>query len=139
MAPDFTVEDLSGHPVRLRDFRGKNVFVHFWATWCPPCLVELPALARFEKRLDRERFVLLAVCVDRSGPDSIRAFMEAGGYGLEAYLDPGGRVAGSFGTVRFPETYLIDGEGVVRYKVLGSGSWGDPAWERLLHYSLQRP
>jgi peroxiredoxin len=131
-APEFAVLRLSGESVSLRDFQGKNVFVHFWATWCPPCLVELPALGRFSARLEQDRFAVLAVCVDRAEPWKIKQFLEAGGYDLPVYLDPGGRIAASFGTLKFPETYVIGSEGKVLRKIIGPGDWDDPSWERIL-------
>jgi peroxiredoxin len=130
--PEFTVHRLSGEAVSLGDFRGKNVFVHFWATWCPPCLVELPALARLSARLEQGRFAVLAVCVDRAEPNEIKLFLERGGYDLPVYLDPGGRVAASFGTFKFPETYLVGPDGIVVEKVIGPGNWDAPSWERFL-------
>ena len=131
-APDFSVMGLDGHTVQLRDLKGKTVLLHFWATWCPPCVVELPELAGFIRRADPDKVALLAVCVDETGADDIRAFLSAWGLVLPVYLDPGGRLSERFGTHRYPETYVLDPEGFVRNKLVGAAGWKSPAWAHLL-------
>lgn len=136
--PEFTVFRLSGEAVSLKDFASRNIFVHFWATWCPPCLVELPALARLSRRLNQYGIVLLAVCVDKTEAGKVKEFLESGGYDLPVYLDPGGRVAASFGTFKFPETYVVGRDGKIVRKVLGPANWDDPSWERFLHSLVEK-
>jgi peroxiredoxin len=131
--PDFVLKDLDGGSVSLGELRGKVVFLHFWATWCPPCLVELPGLVRFVRGLDRNRYVLLAVCVDNERPAKVRKFVESWGTAIPVYLDPGGSLARRYGTVRFPETYVLDVDGRVCNKVIGPGDWNTPKWARILH------
>ena len=120
-APDFVLEDLKGGSLSLGDLRGKVVFLHFWATWCPPCLVELPALLRFVEGLDKGTYALLAVCVDNERPARISDFVQSWGTEIPVYLDPGGVLARRYGTIRFPETYVLDREGGVCSKVIGPG------------------
>lgn len=131
--PDFTLESLKGGSVSLEDLRGKVVFLHFWATWCPPCLVELPGLLRFFKGLDKKDYALLAVCVDNERPGKIRDFLRSWGMEIPVYLDPGGTLARRLGTFRFPETYVLDPEGRVCRKVIGAGDWKMSKWARILH------
>lgn len=132
-APDFSVLTLSGSRINSEDLRGKNVLVHFWATWCPPCLVELPGLIGFSNRLDSKKFFLLAVCVDNTEPEKIQEFLRTAGFEIPVCLDPGGKIAARFGTFKFPETYFLDSKGSVRRKVVGNGNWTDPTWEQFLH------
>jgi peroxiredoxin len=132
-APDFVLKDLKGGSVSLGELRGKVVFLHFWATWCPPCLVELPGLQRFVEGLDKGQYALLAVCVDNERPARIGDFLKSWGTEIPVYLDPGGSLARRFGTVRFPETYILDHEGVVCRKVIGAGDWKMSKWAHILH------
>jgi len=132
-APDFVLKDLQGGSVSLGELRGKVVFLHFWATWCPPCLVELPGLQRFVEGLDKGQYALLAVCVDNERPARIGDFLKSWGTAIPVYLDPGGSLARRFGTVRFPETYILDHEGVVCRKVIGAGDWKMSKWAHILH------
>jgi thiol-disulfide isomerase/thioredoxin len=127
------LEDLKGGSVSLGELRGKVVFLHFWATWCPPCLIELPGLLRFVEGLDKERYALLAVCVDNERPARIGEFVQSWGTDLPVYLDPGGSLARRYGTIRFPETYVLDPEGGVCNKVIGAGEWRMSKWARILH------
>ena len=132
-APDFVVEGVSGGSVSLGELRGKVVFLHFWATWCPPCLVELPGLMRFVQGLEKGQYALLAVCVDNERPERIEEFMRGWGAEIPAYLDPGGFLARKYGTFRFPEPYILDQEGVVCGKVIGVGDWKMSKWAHILH------
>jgi peroxiredoxin len=137
-APDFVLEDLRGGSVSLTGLRGKVVFLHFWATWCPPCLVELPGLTRFVGQLNEGEYALLAVCVDNERPSKIRDFLQGWGADVPVYLDPGGGLARKYGTVRFPETYILDRDGVVCSKVIGAGEWKPSKWAHILHTCARR-
>lgn len=137
-APDFVLEDLKGGSVSLGELRGKVVFLHFWATWCPPCLVELPGLQRFVGGLDKGQYALLAVCVDNERPARIGDFLKSWGAEIPVYLDPGGSLARRFGTIRFPETYILDHEGSVCRKVIGAGDWKMSKWAHVLHTCAER-
>jgi len=131
-AVPFELEGLDGRTVSLQGLRGKVVALHFWATWCPPCLEELPRLVKLFRGKDPERFVLLPVSVDRAEPSYIRDFLSSWGLPADAYLDPGGGLAKRYGTIRYPETYIIGPDGVLRKKVIGAGDWSAPFWERFL-------
>ena len=137
-APGFVLEDLKGGSVSLGELRGKVVFLHFWATWCPPCLVELPGLQRFVEGLEKGQYALLAVCVDNERPERIGDFLKSWGAEIPVYLDPGGSLARRFGTMRFPETYVLDHEGVVCRKVIGPGDWEMSKWAHILHACAEK-
>ena len=131
-APEFALPGLDGGNARLGELKGKLVFLHFWATWCPPCLDELPQFEGFIKRADPGKAAFLAVCVDSAGAEEVRKFLTSWGLSLPVYLDPGGKLARRYGTVRYPETYVLDQQGVVRMKVVGAGDWASQSWAQFL-------
>ncbi|HTP04731.1 MAG TPA: TlpA disulfide reductase family protein [Nitrospirota bacterium] len=126
-APEFRLQALDGSTVSLADFRGKVVMVHFWATWCPPCVEEMPMLEQLYRSLGSTDFKILAVSVDEGGAGAVAEFMQRNGLSLPALLDPGKSVAGLYGTFKFPETYILDRRGVVKYKAIGPRNWTAPA------------
>jgi len=126
-APEFRLQALDGRAVSLADFRGKVVMVHFWATWCPPCVEEMPTLEQLYRLSGSTDFEILAVSVDEGGAGAVAEFMQRNGLSLLALLDPGRSVAGLYGTFKFPETYIVDRRGVVKYKVIGPRDWTAPA------------
>jgi peroxiredoxin len=125
-APVFRLPSLDGGSTGPADFRGKVVMVHFWATWCPPCVEEIPTLDRLARSLRGPNFELLAVSVDEGGAPAVREFLQARGLTLPVLLDSDHSVAASYGTFRFPETYILDRRGIVRYKVIGAANWDNP-------------
>lgn len=125
-APEFRLSALDGKQVGLSDYRGKVVMVHFWATWCPPCVEELPVLDRMYRSLAGRDFEVLAVSVDEGGAESVASFVKKNAPSLPVLLDPGASVAHSYGTFKFPETYILDRSGIVRYKVIGEADWSNP-------------
>jgi cytochrome c biogenesis protein CcmG/thiol:disulfide interchange protein DsbE len=126
-APEFRLPNLNGQIINLSDFRGRVVMIHFWATWCPPCVEEIPELADLNQQLAGSDFTMLAVSVDEGGAPAVNSFLQQKGLNLPVLLDPDRTTAGRYGTLKFPETYLLDREGIVRYKIIGPGDWRDPA------------
>ena len=103
--------------------RGKGVVVNIWATWCLPCRQEMPALQRLRARLDPERYTILALSIDEEEA-AIREFMLRFEIDLPIGLDPAAELAESkLGADRFPETLLVDAEGIVRRRILGMREW----------------
>ncbi len=131
-APEFRLQSTDGRSVGLSDLRGKVVMVHFWATWCAPCVEELPTLAKLHQDLMGADFEMLAVSVDEGGAEAVTAFMKQNNLNVPVLLDPDRATASRYGTYKFPETYIVDREGVVRYKVIGSRDWKDPAALQLM-------
>ncbi len=125
-APEFRLATLDGKQASLSDFRGKVVMVHFWATWCPPCVEEIPTLERLYRSFTGRDVELLAVSVDEGGAGAVTSFLHRNKLSLPVLLDPGGTVARSYGTLKFPETYILDRSGIVRYKVIGPADWSAP-------------
>ncbi len=121
-ARDFTLEDLEGSPVSLKDFQGKVVFLNFWATWCGPCRYEMPTMEKVWQKFKEEKFVILAVDL-REGKEKVSSFMKENGYTFPVLLDSGGGIANTYGIRAIPTTYLVDPEGRTVGKALGARNW----------------
>jgi thiol-disulfide isomerase/thioredoxin len=119
-APDFALTAVDGQTVRLSDHRGKAVIVDFWATWCPPCKALMPDLESLAQQYDGE-LEIIAVSVDGEPETAVPPFAREHGYTITMTADGGGQaVAREWGgTKGIPCTYLVDGEGIVRFHWLG--------------------
>lgn len=131
-APEFSLPAQDGRLVSLSEFRGKVVMVHFWATWCPPCVEELPTLDKLYRGLAAKNFIMLAVNVDEGGVEAVAPFMQRNRLNVPILFDPGGAIARFYGTYKLPETYIVDQRGVVRYKAIGPKDWTDPRNVKIL-------
>ena len=121
-APDFTVSD--GHTsVHLASYRGQVVLLNFWATWCGPCVQEMPSLLQLHHQLPG--VTILAVSVDEDA-DAYQRFVERRHIDLITVRDPQEKAAGLFHTDMWPETYVIDRQGVIRRKFIGAQDWNSP-------------
>ena len=121
-APDFRVTTDSGRSVTRSDFGGKLLVLNFWATWCPPCIEEMPSLDEFQKRLAPAGVVVLGVSVDKSEQD-YRAFLGKARVSFLTARDPSAEISGQYGTFKYPETYVIDSRGKVLQKHIGPEVW----------------
>ncbi len=114
-APAFSAPSLDGQGQRsLASYRGKVVYVDFWASWCTPCLTSLPLLEKLRKEFPPEQFQILAVNVDRE-PGKAKGFLARHSIGYPSVSDPEGRLPEVFGLETMPTSYLIDTRGIVRY------------------------
>ena len=112
-AIDFAVEDLKGNPLSLEQFRGKVVLLDFWATWCPPCVAEIPNLKNTYAKYKNQGFQIVGISRDRS-KSTLEKFIEEEGLAWPNYYDGSARVSGMYQVRSFPTTFLIDGEGIIR-------------------------
>jgi peroxiredoxin len=127
-APPFRLERLGGGaPVDLDALRGRVVLINFWATWCKPCEDEMPAMERLYRQLAGQGLELLAVSVDDE-PEVVQAFASRLQLTFPILMDPDERVARSYQTFRYPETLLVDREGVVVERFVGPKDWDAPAY-----------
>ena len=127
-APGFTLQRIGdGQAVSLADSRGRVVLLNFWATWCPPCEAEMPAMERLYRGLRGEGFELLAISVDEEAAD-VEAFRERHGLSFPVLHDPDRAVANAYQTYKFPESLLIDPEGVVVGRFIGEKEWDSPLY-----------
>lgn len=121
-APDFTVSDGTS-TVHLANYRGQVVLLNFWATWCGPCIVELPSLLQLHR--DQPNLVILAVSIDED-PDAYAHFIARRHMDLITVRDPSQSAAKLFNTEMWPETYVIDRQGIIRSKYVGAQDWSSP-------------
>jgi peroxiredoxin len=121
-ALDFTGISSEGKPVRLSDHRGQVVLLNFWATWCIPCLEEMPALDRLNQRLQGKPFRILAVDLQEPA-EKVQQFAKAKGYSFDLVLDPAGEISHHYGVLRIPVTYVIDPRGFVIRRAQGPRVW----------------
>jgi len=130
-APDFTVKDLEGNEVHLSDFRGKLVVLNFWATWCPPCVIEWPQVAKLARRLQDEGddgVVVLAVSIDHE-PEKIGPFLELMTLfesPVKVLWDESTKLHEQFGSEKIPDTYFVDEQGLVSAVFVNEREWGQP-------------
>jgi peroxiredoxin len=123
-APDFTVQD-SDRKVTLSQLRGQVVVLNFWATWCPPCIDEMPSLLQMQQRMKDKGVIVLAVSLD-ADENAYHRFLKDYKVDLLTVRDADGKSNNLYGTFKFPETYIIDRGGVVRRKFIGAVDWNKP-------------
>jgi len=123
-APDFTVQD-SDRKITLSELRGKVVVLNFWATWCAPCVEELPSLVNLQQRMRNKGITVLAVSVDQD-ESLYRRFVQDHNVNLLTVRDANQKSNNLYGTFKFPETYIIDRNGVMRRKFIGPVDWATP-------------
>jgi cytochrome c biogenesis protein CcmG/thiol:disulfide interchange protein DsbE len=123
-APDFTVQD-TDRKVTLTELRGKVVVLNFWATWCPPCIEEMPSLVQMQQQLKNKGVEVLAVSIDVD-ENAYHKFLKDYGVDLLTVRDPDQKSSNLYGTYKWPETYIIDRNGVLRRKFIGAVNWNTP-------------
>ena len=136
-APDFTLKDMDDESYALHDFRGKVVLINFWATWCPPCRKEMPALEALYKKLGGESFAVLAVN-QWEDPDHVFAYTgELNVFPTFPILfDPESVISEDYGVKGLPTSFLIDKKGRLAYRAVGGRDFDHPEVERLIRELL---
>lgn len=124
-APDFTLANLEGNSMRLSDYQGKRVLLNFWASWCPPCQVEMPHMQKFYEDYQQQDVVILGVNMTsiEKHQDDVQQFISKGAYTFPILLDPKGEVMQAYQVTAYPTTYLLDSSGVIQDKFVGAMSY----------------
>lgn len=139
-APDLKFTDEQGKALALSDFRGKVIVLNLWATWCTPCLAEMPMLDRLQHQLGDQGAIVIALSLDRGGKDAVEAFYrQADIRNLGVFLDPSMRAISEARTSGLPTTLLIDANGMELGRVTGPMEWDAPAAVDLVRKALQKP
>lgn len=123
---DFELPDVQGNVKKLSDFRGKVIFLNFWATWCKPCEEEMPSMQALYDNLNHFPFEIVAVSVDKDPPEKVAAFSKQYGITFPILHDRKGKIKETYKTTGVPETFIIDQNGIVALKVWGPRDWTDP-------------
>ena len=125
---DIPITDAQGASHRLADFTGKGIVLNLWATWCVPCVAELPALAALAGQVQNDGIMVLPLSSDRGGAEVVRTFYDAHGLGiLPIWLDPKGEAARAWGARGIPTTLIIDRQGRERGRLEGAADWASAA------------
>ena len=129
---DFTLPDLQDQPIRLSNLRGRVVLLNFWATWCPPCRAEMPAMNALYQEYREKGFAILAISSDTRGKEVVAPFVERLGLTFPVLLDPRNGVGTQLGVQMLPTSYLLDKHGRVVGVELGAQDWNKAAVRQLL-------
>ncbi len=122
---DFELEDMGGSLKKLSSYRGKFVFLNFWATWCGPCRYEMPSMQKVYDELKDEGFVIVAVNLQEDRK-LVKKFLDQYGLTFPVLLDKQGRVGAMYGARSIPTTYLIDRDGYIIGRAIGAREWDAP-------------
>ncbi len=126
-ARDFTVPSPDGRAIKLADYRGKVVFLNFWATWCLPCREEMPTMERLYQRFKDKGFMILAVSVDAEGAQVVTPFVKEHKLTFPIGLDPKMALAERYGVRAIPSSFLVDRKGRLAALALGPRDWDSKA------------
>lgn len=137
VAKDFTLMNMQGESVSLSQYRGKVVILNFWATWCPPCREEMPSMERLYQKYQEQGLVMLAVNVEENGKKAVSQFLQKTPYSFPILLDSEGVVQNGYGVFRFPESFIIDRNGVVVKKIVGGRDWMSDSTFKLIDSLLK--
>jgi thiol-disulfide isomerase/thioredoxin len=121
-APDFSLPDIDGQQVSLQQYRGKVVFLNFWATWCIPCREEMPALERLHQTYHAQDLAIVSIDLKESA-DQVKIFFQKHSLSFPALLDQDGSVFRDYLVAGMPTTYLIDREGTLLARGVGGRDW----------------
>lgn len=129
-APDFSITADNGRTITASNFGGKLLLLNFWATWCTPCIQELPSLDEFQRQFANSGLVVLGVSADKD-EKAYRRFLSRVNVSFLTARDPENKISADYGTFQYPESYLINREGKVVMKVINATNWVD---EKMLSF-----
>ncbi len=137
-APNFSFPDLDSKMISLAEYKGKVVLLNIWATWCPPCVQEMPSMEKLHQELKNENFEIIAVSVDELGAKAVIPFMKKHKLSFPTLIDTKGVINGLYQTTGVPESFIIDKEGIIVEKIIGPKNWASPDAIRYFRSLIQR-
>ena len=137
-APDFTFPGIDGTEVSLSDFKGKVVLVNIWATWCKPCVDEMPSMEKLYRKFKGQNFEILAVSIDEAGRDTVAPFMNKYKLTFPALIDSKGTIKSLYGATGVPESFIVDKNGILVNKIVGATNWATPEAFRFFQELIQQ-
>jgi peroxiredoxin len=138
-APNFSLSGLDGKKINLADYQGKVVFINIWATWCAPCVEEMPSMQKLYNEFKGDDFEILAVSIDTQGLEVVAPFMKNHKLTFPALLDPQGTIKTSYGITGVPESFIIDKDGTLVKTIIGPLDWATPAVFQFFRDLIQNP
>jgi peroxiredoxin len=136
--PDFSLKDLNGKKVEIKQFKGKIVFLNFWATWCGPCKEEMPSLEVLHQQFKEKKFVLLTISVDYEGIKPVQEFVNKRHYTFPVLLDPKCETLDLFDVKGIPTTFMIDKKGRMIGRAIGPRDWKSPEAFSLINLLIEK-
>lgn len=122
-APEFSLSDPSGKTYTLSELKGSVVFINFWATWCPPCIEEMPSIQNLYNGFKDYKGFRMVTILYKDDYNKAMAYLKQNNYTLPVLIDRDGKSAKAYGVTGVPETYIVDKSGVLREKVIGPADW----------------
>ena len=119
-APEWKLKDVEGKVVSSADFKGKVVVIDFWATWCPPCIAEIPGYIELQKKYGKDGLVIVGISLDQKGPSVVKPFMAKMGINYPIVMADEDTPAAFGGVEAIPTTFIIDRVGMIRDRKLGA-------------------
>jgi peroxiredoxin len=122
-APEFILKNLSGEIVKLEQFRGDYILLNFWATWCPPCVKEMPSMERLQQKFKDKGIRVVAISLDKEPQAKVAAFVARLNLSFPILLDPDGIVSDPYGANALPSTFILNPDGRVIAAAKGERDW----------------
>lgn len=138
-APDFQLWNLEGQPVTLSSLQGRVVLLNFWATWCGPCRIEMPAMEQLYRQFPRKDFEILAISTDAQGSSVTRPFRDEMRLSFPILHDSDFRVGVTYGTRTLPMTFLVNRHGIITNRIYGARDWYSPEAIKLIQNLIRMP
>jgi cytochrome c biogenesis protein CcmG/thiol:disulfide interchange protein DsbE len=135
-APNFSIVDEHGRTVTRSDFGGKILALNFWASWCPPCVEELPSMNQFAQEYGSQGVVVLGISIDKN-EKLYKRFLTQMHVAFDTARDPEADISASYGTFQIPETYIIDRNGKVLEKTADAFNWMDPQFLERIKFMVK--
>jgi len=122
LAPEFILYDIDDNPHKLSDFHGKTVVINFWATWCPPCRYEIPSMERLQEKIKNKDIIILAINIGEDA-ETIFEFIKDYNINFPILMDIDSSITKKYPVIGLPTSYIIDSEGRIVYRAIGSREW----------------